>query len=60
MQHAPFPVSPFWMLYDNFYLPAYMSMNSAELVANDCHVYDVNKILTDKAAVNVKVYKAYE
>jgi hypothetical protein len=25
-----------------------------------CHVYDVNKILTDKAAVDVKVSKAYE
>lgn len=60
MQHAQFPISSFWMYYGNFYLPAYMPMNSAKLFANDWHFYHVNKIFTVKAAVDAKVYQAYK
>jgi OPT family small oligopeptide transporter len=47
------------MYYGNFYWSAYMPLNSNESFANDGYVYDVNKILTDGATVDVEAYKAY-
>jgi hypothetical protein len=47
------------MYYGIFYWSAYMPLNSNESFANGGYVYDVNKILTDRASVDVEAYKAY-